>query len=288
LVRIARVPRQFIDAIRGALEPEEAGLAERRIASARANAWDVRIEHMSQLMEEAIRRRSEAAPATWQERLLAAYRHAKRRTVAVLATLGLAYGALFYSPLLWWVAAPLKMSEPPVVSDAIIVFAGGVGESGTPGQGYEERVAWAVELYRQGYAKQLVFSSGYTYAFQEPQVMKVLAVSLGVPSERILLEPQAANTFQNVTYTNRLLDQQGWTTALLVSSPYHMRRASLVWKAVASEKRITCVPIPDSRFYRHGRDAQGRRTLRQATTQQLLGIAHEYAGILYYWWKRWI
>ena len=34
-----------------------------------------------------------------------------------------------------------------------------------------------------------------------------------------------ANTYENVINSNALLEQQGWRRILLVSSPYHMRRA---------------------------------------------------------------
>ena len=180
------------------------------------------------------------------------------------------------------ISTPLRITESPRPADVIVVFAGGAGESGHPGQGYEERVAWAAELYRQGFADRLLFSSGYTYAFREPDVMKAVAVSLGIPAEAVLVETASTNTWQNAVFTNRLLDAHGWDEALMVSSPYHMRRVRFVWNRVAPEKRITYVPVPMSRFYQHGRDAQGHRTWRQANVAQLCAILHEYLGIAYY------
>ena len=115
------------------------------------------------------------------------------------------------------------------------MLAGGVGESGKAGQGYEERVKQAVKLFQAGYASRLIFSSGYVFAFEEAAVMKALTVSLGIPAEAILLEKQAGNTYENVKYVSEILDQHGWHTILLVSSPYHMRRVSLVFAKQAPD-----------------------------------------------------
>jgi uncharacterized SAM-binding protein YcdF (DUF218 family) len=288
LIHVAKDYEQFLDHLDHVLQHDDVGLIDRRMAVAREHAWDRRIEEMSRLIAERIQQKSATAPGMWKERFVAMYRRARRQTVVTFALLAAAYLLVFYSPLVWWAAAPLNIAEPPVPSDAIVVVAGGVGESGKAGQGYEERVAWAVELYQKGYAGKLVFSSGYTYKFREPEVMKALAVALGVPAGDVWLEDQATNTFQHVSYVNRLLDQQGWETVLFVSSPYHMRRVSLVWRALAPRRRVTYVPIPTSRFYSHGRDARGRRTWRQASVRQIGSILHEYVGIVYYWWKGWI
>ena len=78
--------------------------------------------------------------------------------------------------------AAQRSSSPPRPADAIVVFAGGVGESGKAGGGYQERVKQAVDLYKAGYAPVLVFSSGYVYSFREAEVMRALAVDKGVPA----------------------------------------------------------------------------------------------------------
>ena len=100
-------------------------------------------------------------------------------------------------------AEPLKVVESPQPADAIVVFAGGVGESGRAGGGYQERVKQAVDLYRQGFAPHIVFSSGFVFAFHEAEVMRALAIDNGVPADAIMLETHAANTYENVVYSQR-------------------------------------------------------------------------------------
>jgi uncharacterized SAM-binding protein YcdF (DUF218 family) len=103
------------------------------------------------------------------------------------------------------------------------------------------------------------------------------------------LEDKATNTFENVKFTKEILDRNNWDKILLVSSPYHMLRASLVFKKVAKEMRLCYSPILKSLFYsRQQITPEGKRGLRQINVQQVKGIFHEYLGILYYWWKGWI
>ena len=98
--------------------------------------------------------------------------------------------------------------------------------------------------------------------------MKALAMSLGVPEEAIILEDKAKNTYENVMFTKEILDSREWDKILLVSSPYHMRRVSLVVKKIAPEIKCIYRPMPESRFYRHGVGPEGKRVWKQIKLQQ--------------------
>jgi len=159
-----------------------------------------------------------------------------------------------------------------------VVFAGGVGESGKP-IGFQERVTQAVDLYRAGYAPKLIFSSGYVFTLREAEVMKAVAIDNGVPAEAILLEEAAKNTYDNVRLTKQMLDRNGWNRILLVSSPYHMRRAMLTWRKLAPGIVVVPAPVPQSQFYTHERGA---------SLEQIRGILHEYLALADYWRRGWI
>ena len=176
-------------------------------------------------------------------------------------------------------AEPLRLSEEPSQADVIVVFAGGVGESGQAGGGYQERVRAAVDLYQAGYAPRMIFSSGYEFAFRETEVMRSLAMSQGVPASAIVLETRASSTYENVVFVYELLEEFDSKTILLVSSPYHMRRALLTWDAQASDIKVVPTPVRESQFYRHARGA---------SLEQLKGLGQEYAAISWYWWKGWL
>ncbi len=153
----------------------------------------------------------------------------------MFASLVALYLLIFYTNFVWLVARPLQVNAPLSSADAIVVFAGGVGESGKAGGGTEERVQYAVDVFKRGLANRMVLSSGYVYSFPEAQVMRSLAMQQGVPDEAIIVEERSTDTHQNVEYVNGILKSRGWRSALLVSSPYHMRRALMVWHKSAPD-----------------------------------------------------
>jgi uncharacterized SAM-binding protein YcdF (DUF218 family)/glycosyltransferase involved in cell wall biosynthesis len=280
VVEIAANAEAFAAAIERILkspQAEQAEQAERRIAVAKTNSWQSRIAKMSALIDEAAGSRSRAE-GRWEVRLKRAYRLARRRTVAIVAAVAVIYFVLFQTPVAWRMADPLLISEAPQPADAIVVFAGGTGESGQAGGGYQERVKQAVELYRAGYAPRMIFSSGFVFAFEEAEIMRGLAEENGVPPEAIILETNAKNTHDNVLLSNQILTQHGWRRILLVSSPYHMRRAMMTWRKSAPGVQVTATPVPVSQFYiRDG----------APSFEQLRGLLQEYAAIALYWWRGW-
>ena len=274
---------EFITAISLSLAEASGDSFERRIYFAKENSWERRIDQMSSLIENEIDAKLEL-PICWQSKMLQICNNSKRKAVFMFCAVLAAYFALFYTPIVWFLAQPLQISSKLKKADAIIVFAGGVGESGQAGQGYEERVQYAVELRNKGYADSMVFLSGYGHIFKEPVIMKALAVSLGIPPDEIIIEDRPANTYEYIKSLGDILASHGWKTVLLVSSPYHMRRVSLVAKKLIPFAEIVYAPIPQSQFYHHNVDGLGDNKIirRQITMRQVRALIHEYLGIVYY------
>ena len=268
----------FERAIRAALVPAAPDEVERRRAVARVNSWRSRIDGMSLLISSALKDKSRTRDR-WEERLKRAYRKARRRSLEIAVAIVVIYLTLFETPALWLLASPLQREAPPRAADAIVIFAGGVGESGQAGGGYQERLGRAIELYDEGWAPRIIISSGFVFAFKEAEVMRAVAIERGVPATAIVLETDSANTHQNVTLTDAILRREGWRRVLLVSSPYHMRRALLTWRRASPGIDVVPEPVRSSQFYAHERGA---------TLTQIRGILTEYAAILDYWWKGWI
>lgn len=269
---------QFERGIRAAFAPPAPGVVDKRRAVARDNSWRSRIDAMSALIASALTDHAQTRDR-WEERLKRVYRKARRRFLEVSLGAVLTYVTLFETSAVWLIASPLEREAPPRASDAIVIFAGGVGESGQAGGGYQERLQRAIALYGQGWAPRIIISSGFVFAFKEAEVMRAVAIERGVPAAAIVLETEAANTYQNVTFTNALLERSGWRQILLVSSPYHMRRALLAWRKNAPGIDVIPEPVTSSQFYAHERGA---------TLTQIRGILQEYLAIVDYWWKGWI
>ncbi|MFH1045785.1 MAG: ElyC/SanA/YdcF family protein [Candidatus Omnitrophota bacterium] len=277
VVAVGKDPAEFTRRLTEILEaPQSEEIRRRRIQIARENTWKNRIDQMCALISEAIEHRKHDTQLMWKEDFLRFYRVARRRLLKVTASVLCSYLLVFHTPFVWSVAKPLKITQAPRPCDVIVVFAGGVGESGLAGQGYEERVLHAVQLHKEGWAGNLIFSSGYGYAVEETRVMEALAVSLGVLPEKIICEKKAANTYENVAFTAEIMRQYGWKSLLVVSSPYNMLRVKLVYSKVAPGLQVVYSPVPHSLFY-------GDTTT--VSSKQIKAIAHEYLGILYYLWK---
>ncbi|MBN1912900.1 MAG: glycosyltransferase, partial [Candidatus Omnitrophica bacterium] len=158
LVFVGRNHKEFIDKIQKALDTvDNEELVKARIDSARANSWLKRIDDMSALLENKIRKDSDSGK-DWMGSFSGFYRNLRVKFLRACFIAAGIYLFVFCTPLAWWLANPLVIADRPQKADCIVVFAGGVGESGRAGQGYEERVLYAAELYKKDYAKKILFS----------------------------------------------------------------------------------------------------------------------------------
>jgi uncharacterized SAM-binding protein YcdF (DUF218 family) len=137
----------------------------------------------------------------------------------------------------------LDTPQPPAPpSDAIVVISG------------DEQMARfqeGVNLYRQGYGRFLVFSgAAFDNGVSNADVMRDLAVQRGVPEAAILEEPLGEDTWGNAVHTRELLEAHGVRNAILVTSPYHARRAKLTFDAAYTGSGINLVvhAAPDSQW----------------------------------------
>ncbi|MBI3616104.1 MAG: glycosyltransferase [Candidatus Omnitrophica bacterium] len=272
LVRIGSNEETFHAAIERVLHENTPQQTEQRIRAAQDNSWNCRIEQMQALIEKAIARKQTPSAQAPQERTAA------RWIVRSFAAAGLFALALFHTPMVWWVAESLTVTAEPRSADAIVVFAGGVGESGEVSEAYQYRVKQAVELYHQGYAPKILYVSGYTWTFREAEIMRLLTESLEVPSEKVLTETEVRNTYDYVLHVKELSRRNRWKTILLVTPSYHARRAWLTFARNAPG--LTVIPVSArSNYYTH----RWGISLRQ-----LRGILQEFVSLGLYKWRGWI
>jgi uncharacterized SAM-binding protein YcdF (DUF218 family) len=65
-------------------------------------------------------------------------------------------------------------------------------------------------------------------SFVEARVMADYAVTQGVPRDAIVVEDKAKDTIQNIWYSHILMDANGWHSAEVISSPYHLPRTAMI------------------------------------------------------------
>jgi len=151
----------------------------------------------------------------------------------VLAVLGLA--------VFWGIGFYLSPQDSLQKADAIVVVSGGQTQS---------RAAKGIDLYKEGYAPKIIFSGaalddGPSNAF----AMRDLALSEGVPAKSILIDEKSQNTYENAVNSKTILDELQAKKIILVTSPYHQRRANQTFeKVLGSNYEIIGVSAYDDRW----------------------------------------
>src|SRR5688572_17945406 len=114
----------------------------------------------------------------------------------------------------------LEGPQPPLErTDAIVVISGDESQA---------RLSEGIRLFRAGWAPKLILSgAAEDGVLSNARAMEITALELGVPPAAVLLEPQAMDTFGNAVYTRRIMLDHGMRSAILVTSPYHLHRATL-------------------------------------------------------------
>ena len=127
-----------------------------------------------------------------------------------------------------------KLNHDLAPADAILVLCShdtAVGERGA-------------QLFLDGWAPLLIFSGGLgaitRHLWSEPEADQFarIAVAMGVPRERIVIENRSTNTGENVLFTRRLLDERQLSPQrfILVQKPYMERRTYATFKQRWPEK----------------------------------------------------
>lgn len=121
-------------------------------------------------------------------------------------------------------------------ADAIVAISGGDTTA---------RATEAIELYNNGWAPIIIFSgaaadkSGPSNAI----VMKQQAIDAGVDANDIIVEENSETTGQNAAETTSIFKQKNITSAILVTSAYHERRALLEFDRRALGVDVRAHPV---------------------------------------------
>ncbi len=138
--------------------------------------------------------------------------------LAILAFLGFA--------LLVWKVDRLGRVDAAREADVIVVLGARVNQDGTPGSDLTSRTYHAVDLWSAGVAPYMICTGGFqNEPLSAAAVCKRFAGDLGVPAERILIADGSSNTMEDAEVAAKVMDRQGWRSAVLVSHPLHLFRA---------------------------------------------------------------
>ena len=134
---------------------------------------------------------------------------------------------------------PVAVDQLPIV-DAIVVL-GGYTDSVDGDVVIElgdavDRLFHGMRLYRAGKAPRVMLAGGAARGHvPEAQVMAGLLSEFGISRDVMLLEDKSRNTRQNGLNAVVIMQKEGISKILLVTSAYHMRRAQAVFEKLGIE-----------------------------------------------------
>jgi uncharacterized SAM-binding protein YcdF (DUF218 family) len=116
-------------------------------------------------------------------------------------------------------------------ADVAIVPGNTVEKDGRPSERLRARLDQTVVLYRQGLFPDVIVSGGVgSEGFDEAEVMKRYLVENGVPEGRIHVDGGGATTFLTAKNAARIMRENGWQSAMVVTQYFHIPRMRLALK----------------------------------------------------------
>ena len=104
-----------------------------------------------------------------------------------------------------------------------IVFGAGLWRNGSPTPVLADRVTEAANLYFAGKVEKLLMSGDNRFVdYNEPEAMRKLALSLGVPYDAIVLDYAGRRTYDTCYRAKAIFEVD---QAILVTQAFHMPRA---------------------------------------------------------------
>lgn len=170
------------------------------------------------------------------------------------------------------IVKPFIIDETPQKSDVIIILGGGVDkdikEINTQAQ---KRVDRGVELWLNGYASYIILSGGLVKntSYTEADGLMEYAQGKNIPINKIFREKQSTDTYTNAFFSQEIMKQKNWQTALVVTSDYHTKRACKVFRKLKINVKCIASSVPQEKLYQK--------------LENFKSIVREYGATVYYW-----
>lgn len=183
-----------------------------------------------------------------------------RRVLAMLLILG----ALCYGGLVTAVFVCENIDRGTERADAIIVLGARVMPDGELSTTLLHRVESALSAYQQGRAEAIIVcgAQGADEPETEAAAMARWLNGQGVPQQAIFEEDQSTDTLQNLRNAHAIMRENGWDTALVATSDYHLTRA--LWLCRDEGIRAAGLAAPGPDLWYNRAKARGREALSWA------------------------
>jgi len=196
----------------------------------------------------------------------------------------------FANALIYSVESRVPIPDAEVLSnlDVLVVLGGG----GFPSGGFRTeaelsarsypRLYHGVRLFQQGYADVIAFCGGEVREGKEAEaeIMKAMAVQMGVSPEKIIVEAASSTTHENASGLAELLPAGSNRRIGVVTSATHALRSAQTFARHFPDDTIVPVPV----HHQYDADPWRIKNLRPSIEAfaQSTGALYEWIGLLWY------
>ncbi|MES2568187.1 MAG: YdcF family protein [Bacteroidota bacterium] len=102
----------------------------------------------------------------------------------------------------------------------VIIVPGFPHDSGKVNMILQQRIKWAYYLYKNNYAKNIIFSGSAVHTpYFESKVMRLFALQLGIKNENIFTETLAEHTTENLYFSSVMAKELGFKNIAFATHP---------------------------------------------------------------------
>ncbi len=153
----------------------------------------------------------------------------------------------------------------------MLVLGGGLKSGNKIGVSTAERLEKAVKLYKSKKMK-ILLSDGSLYRKSPAKKMfRDYLTGEGIEPDHILFEGQSQTTYENFIFTKKMVMKENPEEVLVITSPYHQKRSSLIIKHLKLEN-YRVIKMEKSEVYQADTFGQRLRNLKL--------IIREYFGLI--------
>ncbi|MCC7126643.1 MAG: YdcF family protein [Acidobacteria bacterium] len=176
--------------------------------------------------------------------------------------------------------APLLVADTNGNADALVILGAGVSGSCTPNLAGIRRVLLGAAALRQNRAPIAIVTGGASdRECTIAEAMRRLALDIGVPEAKLIVESRARSTRENATRTAPLLRALGARRVLLVTDKLHMGRAAQTFEALGFNVERSSVPVNEHAPNNVALGLGGLREVAALTYYRMRGWLQPSGGI---------
>jgi uncharacterized SAM-binding protein YcdF (DUF218 family) len=190
---------------------------------------------------------------------------------------------------------PVEIDAVPSDVEAIVILGGGgatyrlgTHEINTLSSATSMRLLEGIRLYEALSPEWILVSGGRNdqagVSTPESETMAAYLLEMGVPAELMLIERQSSNTRDQTINIRPMLNRHDIRQFVLVTSPTHMRRADLSFRAEGYDYLPSISPLASETKPELGFSPFPNAEALEASRD----VFRELVGLLYYFLRGWI